>query len=74
MQSRSNPQQIMPIIFIVFLMGIISWLATGWQESTPLQLSEQDNQFDTTPWSEAHLIIPVAAQQTHTSSEQLRAM
>lgn len=74
MQSRSNPHQVMQIIFIVCLMGIISWLATGWQETTPLQLSEQDNQLGTIPWSEAHLITPVVAQQTRSSSEQLRAM
>lgn len=60
MQSRAS-HQFIQIIFIVLLMGIIAWLATGWQESPPVQLGEQDEEIHTRPWSEAHLITPVAA-------------
>ena len=74
MQSRTNSHQFVQVIFIVCLMGIIAWLAT-WQETPPMQLSEQDNKLATRPWSEAHLVMPVSAPiQYYAHSEHTQAM
>ena len=75
MQQRSNSHQFVQVFLIVSLMGIIAWLAT-WQETPVVQLSEQDHiSFDTTPWSEEHLVIPVSTPiQYYPTSELTQAM
>lgn len=63
MRSSSHTNQTIQVIFIVFLMGVVAWLATGWQTQQPLQLSEQQaDQLHSKPYFEAHLITPVNAQ------------
>lgn len=74
MQSSAMKHQFMPVIFIVFLMGIIAWLATGWQETPAVQLSYDPEHLDTTPWSEEHLITPVATHQSIVPASTLQAM
>ncbi len=74
MQSPRASHQFFQVVFVVFLMGIIAWLATGWQESAPLQLTEQDKQLVEKPWSEAHLIMPVSTTHYVAPSSDLRAM
>lgn len=74
MQSRSHAHPFIQVIFIVFLMSIIAWLATGWQESPPTQLGfDQENQLHP-EWSEQHLVTPVTNTHFYVTPEHLHAM
>ncbi len=72
-RSNSSSYPFLQVIFVVLLMGIIAWLATGWQETPPMQLSYEQDNSHTKPWSEEHLIMPVASQ-THLPTDSLQAM
>ena len=59
MRSISTSFKILQVALVVFLMGLVSWLATGWQEQPLLLGLEQQDSLQEKVWSEAHLITPV---------------
>ncbi len=74
MRSISTSFKIVQIALVVLLMGLVSWLATGWQ-AQPLQLGlEQHDELQNEVWSEAHLITPVTVERNEWTKPDMHAL